>query len=84
MSELIIEDENIKQVVQISRENIKSNQHRIDKVETTVEEMAPKVTKIYDFLEDRKAKVDKNMKVYMVVIAAISLLPSIYLMFFNK
>ncbi len=83
MSELVITDENIKQEVRISRENIKSNQHRIVKVEDVVEDMVPKVTKIYDFLEERKAKVDKNMKVYMVVIAIISLLPSLYLMFFN-
>ena len=80
----VVTDENVKQVLQGSLENIKSNQHRVEKLEIMVEEMAPKVTKIYDFLEERKAKVDKNMKIYMIVIAVISLLPSFYLIFFNK
>ena len=80
----VVTDENVKQLVQGSLENVKSNQHRVEKLETMIEEMAPKVTKIYDFLEEQKTKIDKNLKIYMVIIAVISLLPSFYLIFFNK
>ena len=80
----VVTDENVKQLVQGSLENVKSNQHRVEKLETMVEEITPKVTKIYDFLEEQKTKVDKNLKIYMVIIAIVSLLPSFYLIFFNK